>query len=198
MIRALYVGLQAPNRQDANVIHLPLIETIVRKDAYAHFSELDKATHIIMTSKTTVSLSQEHLQNIKVPIISVGKETTKSLKSFTDNILTAENECQEGIIALIEKLNINDPLFFWPHSALSRPNLVEYFEKKGYRFIEFSLYDTHFKAPEKVIDLETVDEIHFSSPSTVDAFYHFFGPPPKHCRLYTKGHVTQKQLIKKG
>ncbi len=198
MKTVLYTGLDAPISSDTNVIHTPLIQ-IVPKDVSEialAFEKAKSATHIIITSKTATTLSSPHLKSlINKQFISVGAATTCSLQNLgITNILTASNECQEGIIELLETLALTNPFFFWPHSALSRPIISEYFKQKAYPFIEYVLYNTVFKAPAFALNFEQIDEIHFPSSSSVDAFFHFFGAPPKHAKLHTKGPVTSAYL----
>lgn len=195
MNRALYVGLEAPNRTDVEVIHLPLIKVAPKLDLESCFARINEATHIIVTSKTTVALAKEPFQKAKKIFVSVGSATTTYLQAIgITHILTAKNECQEGIIELLEERALQNPIFFWPHSSLSRPIINNYCRQKNYPLIECHLYDTHFVTPEKSVDLTTIHEIHFTSPSCVQAFFTHFGPPPAHITLHTKGPVTKACL----
>lgn len=185
----LYVGLEAPSGD--NVLHVPLIK-IVSKTTIALPQE---TTHIIVTSKTTVALCASSFANQTLPFIAVGAATARALTNLgIHNILTASNECQEGIIELIENCKFVQPHFFWPHSSLSRPILKEYLSKKGYAFTECDLYDTYFIEPQEPVDLQTITQIHFTSPSCVDAFFAYFGAPPLHIELHTIGPVTKAHL----
>lgn len=188
----LYVGLDAPARDDAHIIHCPLIE-IVAIDSL-HLLPLDSITHVIVTSKSAIP----YLQPLPIwhkSFISVGQATTRALQlAGATKISTAQNECQEGIIELIDRLAPHLPSFFWGHSSLSRPHIANYLQQKGYPLINSILYETRFKEPTLSLPLTSIDEIHFSSSSTVDAFFHFFGPPPKNILLHTQGAITQKCL----
>ncbi len=196
MKRALYVGLDAPKVDDKEVIHIPLIQTL--PIANCNFDKLHDATHIIVTSKTTCHYAKECFQKSASTFISVGSATTKALAALgINNVHTALHECQEGIIELIDGLALDNPLFFWPHSSLSRPLLKDYFEVKGYSYVDMVLYDTVYVAPKEAVDLESFDEIHFSSPSCVDAFFQFFKALPNNAAIFTKGHVTKAALEQK-
>ncbi len=189
MKKTLYVGLSAPKGS----IHLPLIQTLPRNDCT--FEDLEKASHIIVTSKTTCHYAKEHFQGCQKPFISVGASTTNALQQLgAKTILTAKDECQEGIIELIKDLDLKSPFFFWPHSNLSRPILKTYFETQNIRYSDCILYDTLYQPPREPIDFHSIDEIHFSSPSCVDAFFHFFGPPLQHITLRCKGRITENHL----
>ncbi|MBS0635766.1 MAG: uroporphyrinogen-III synthase [Verrucomicrobia bacterium] len=182
----VHIGLEAPSES----IHLPLIAIQPLEPV-----TLIDATHVIVTSKTTVRLAKEPFQKCSSTFISVGAQTTASLKQIgIQNILTATNECQEGIIELLENLNLTKPTFFWAHSALSRPILRDYFVQKNYPCTEHILYNTVFVEPQVAVDFDAITDIHFSSPSCVDAFFHFYGKPPSHIRLHAKGPVTEAKL----
>lgn len=195
MKSALYVGLEAPKQSDVRVVHLPLITIAPSPKLESCFARIDEATHIIVTSKTTVALAKKYFQNAKKIYISVGSATTTHLEAIgIKNIITAKNECQEGIIELLEELAIANPTFFWPHSSLSRPIINHYCREKNYPLIECHLYDTHFVTPKEPVNLETIHEIHFTSPSCVQAFFHHFGSPPNNISLHCKGAVTKACL----
>lgn len=200
----LYTGLTSHHRTDARVIHCPLIETVPRPhdspDILHALSQLPKVTHLIMTSKTAAScffaLDPQSIHD--KTILSVGKSTTNYLKSLSPTtILTASNECQEGIIEMFEQLPDPHPCFFWGHSSLSRLTLSDFLKQKQLPLIECILYDTVYKAPEKPICLDEIDEIFFSSPSTVEAFCLFFGPLPKDKILNAQGAITALAIKQK-
>lgn len=180
----LYLGLEMPSYIDKKVVHCPLIDTVPLEP---DFPDLHRFTHVLLTSKMAVQYFMKQVGDARhMQFISVGKKTTEALHSYgCYNVLTAEDECQEGVIALISKLS--DPCIFWPHSSRSRNLLHEYCS------YSVPLYQTHFKKPIDV-DFDAIDEIYFSSPSTVDAFFHFFGPPPEGKILLTQGKITQAYL----
>ncbi len=185
-MHALYVGLDAP----PNALHIPLIEIVPKKLSLLS----DEITHIIITSKTTVHLHHELLPKDTM-YFSVGKATSACLKKYgITNVSQALNECQEGIIEEIEKHKLNAPSFYYPHSSLSRPILKEYLDKKGYRYTEEIAYETHFKPPSQEIDFSSISAIYFTSPSTVDAFFHFFGKPLEHISLHPIGPITSERI----
>ncbi len=201
----LYTGLECPKeyhtRTDVHLIHCPLIEVVPRpyaqiSDALSH---LQKATHVIVTSKTAVYCLKPYLfLASKAQFLSVGKATTSTLENLgIHDILTAESECQEGLISLISAQPLQSPFFFWGHSALSRPLLKEFINKSAVPHIAFVLYDTRFKEPSLPISLDNIDEIVFSSPSTVEAFCHFFGSLPQNKKLSAKGQVTEQAIKSK-
>lgn len=196
----LYVGLEPPKRSDVKIIHCPLIEIVPRTsncpDIIQARAQLSTITYIIVTSKTAARClfqligRPEELQD-KL-FLSVGKQTTKCLNSFgIDRVITAREESQEGMIALIQDEQLTSQTFFWGHSSLSRPHLGDFL--KGQVF-ECILYDTLYKKPGPGFSLDEVDEIFFSSPSTVRAFCAHFGELPKDKILHAQGKQTSLAL----
>ncbi len=185
-MHTLYVGLDAPSGS----LHVPLIEIIPKQIS----SLPENITHFIITSKTTVRLMHSLLPK-DGKYLSVGNATSLCLKELgIKDIISAKKECQEGIIEEIKKLSLEDPHFYYPHSSLARPALIKYLDEMGYRYTQEIAYETHFKAPFQQIDFSTISDIHFSSPSTVDAFFHFFGKPQEHIRIHAIGPVTQERI----
>jgi uroporphyrinogen-III synthase len=106
----------------------------------------------------------------------------------------AQDETQEGVVQLLKSLPLENSYIFLPRSSLSRPVLVQFFEEQGIRYQTFDLYDTVTQGLEPKPDLDLVDEIVFTSPSTVRAFIEIFGALPKHKKLVAIGPITQSAL----
>jgi uroporphyrinogen-III synthase len=104
-------------------------------------------------------------------------------------------ETQEGLIEELKKVTWDKAYFLWPRSSLSRSVLLHFFREREIRYRAFDLYDTFFQKPEPVPDLKEVDEIVFTSPSTVRAFVHIFGKIPKDKKLCAQGPITETVLL---
>lgn len=193
----LYLGLHPPKLEDVRVIHCPLIEIVPRpkesSDIAKALKELSKVTHFIVTSQSAAAALLKLGPDRSKSYLSVGKATTKALHSV-EHILTAKEECQEGIIKLIESLENGPHFFFWGHSSRSRSTLHDYLVAKSHPYVACILYETRLKAPQFEIDLDEIDEVYFSSSSTVEAFFHYFGAPPNRLELYCQGSETKKTL----
>lgn len=188
----LYTGLDAPTSLEKRILHVPLIQTTALNTP---LPDLEAFTHFIFTSKTAVRIMCERADIRHKPILSVGKKTTLELERYgCKTIFTAANECQEGIMDEISKLSHPNPNFFWPHSRLSRPNLQQFLEQKKLRHTTHILYDTTPRPPEVPIDLSKIDEIFFSSPSTIDAYISLFGPINPSKRIYCQAAITEAYL----
>ena len=81
-----------------------------------------------------------------------------------------------------------------PRSSRSRPVIAQFFQEKEIRYQACDLYDTVTQALKPKPDLKLVDEIVFTSPSTVSAFLEIFGKLPKDKKLTAIGPVTQEML----
>jgi len=66
------------------------------------------------------------------------------------------------------------------------------------RFTAIDLYRTVFQRPDPVPSLEEMEEIVFTSPSTVEAFLQIYGQIPKNIKITAIGPVTQNVLSKYG
>jgi hydroxymethylbilane synthase len=193
--RLLYTGLEPPEMRTKRLIHHPLIKTVPLNPS---FEGLKEATHVILTSKMAVTYFMERVSLKEVQskqFISVGKMTTEKLSSYgISAITTAHTESQEGIIELLKE---SKACIFWPHSTRSRPILLQFLEENGFSYTSCELYDTQFQCPAEPIDFDQIDEIFFSSSSTVDAFFSLFGPPPKNKKLLTQGSITENHLTQR-
>lgn len=197
--RMLYIGLRAPYQIDKQIIHVPLIQTIGPPEALQPFicAELTKATHIILTSQTAVHYLTMLGSIADKCVLCIGTKTAEAARAAgATTVHTAKDETQEGVMDLIDSLGNTcpNPYFFWPHSKKSRDDLRHYLEKKKLRFTTCGFYETQLLAPSTSIDFDTIDEIFFSSPSTVDAFRHFFGKIPTNKIVHCQGKITQKYL----
>ncbi|HRD55550.1 MAG TPA: uroporphyrinogen-III synthase [Parachlamydiaceae bacterium] len=202
MIRkVLYLGLEKPeNEKDKIFIHYPVIQIVPKplNECKAALNQISSFTHIIFTSKTTVKIFFEYFSDShfsKKIWIAVGKSTKKSLENQGIlNVLTPKEETAEGIISLLKTLPLNNSHIFWPHSALSRPILRNFFSQEKISFKECILYDTIPFWPGYTPSFESIDEIIFTSPSTVDAFFNFFPNFAFHAKLNSIGPITKAKL----
>ena len=207
MKKILYLGLNPPQKSPRGIYtHCPIIQIIPRNpDEPAitqAYRDLKSCTHIIFTSKTTVRIFVSYLSLFgyslsdiqECVIISVGQVTSKTLEDYGLTAVTAQNETAEGIVEELKKMNLDDAYVFWPHSALSRPILTDFFQKEKIRYRNAAFYDTVTLHPNPKPNLRHFDEILFTSPSTVDAFLEVFGELPKDHILTPIGPITESKL----
>ena len=213
MKTALYLGTDptffvASGAWEGHVIHYPIIKIVPRsaedpqiKQAY---DSLSSYTHLLFTSKNGVRLFFDHLtvlhktrEEIRAhKVIAVGRVTARSLQAQLSHkvIEVAEQEQQEGIIALLEAEDLSQAHLLLPGSSLARPLLSNYLEKRGARTTVCALYDTVSERPEQAFDFASVDALIFTSPSTVQAFGELFGALPAGKELLAVGPITEEAL----
>jgi len=186
----LYLGLD-PSRYPyrGKLLHYPVIRTEKIVSAELHQAHLlwPQFTHVIFTSQTAVQYWTFRGPQIT---IAIGKTTAQTL----NHPLIAPTATQEGVIALLETLDLKDAYIFIPRSKQSRSQLTQYLIEKRIRFFALDLYDTFPQKPLPIPNLDEIDEIVFTSPSTVQAFLQIYECLPKNKKLTAIGPVTQKAL----
>ena len=202
----LYLGIDYPESlQGARIIHHPIIKIQARPfdehEIQQVYDTLPCFTHILFTSKSAVKIFFNYLRRNEKKldnqvIIATGKATAANIKEYGCVAqIIAKEESAEGIINELESINLSRAYFLWPHSALSRRILPDYFEKNGIRFHECVFYDTLPNKEAPVPDMATIDEIVFTSPSCIDALIEIFGSLPNDKKLTCIGPVTEKHLL---
>jgi uroporphyrinogen-III synthase len=201
----LFLGLDPSHCCRAGrVIHYPVIRIVKRPLERTFFQELPFFSHFIFTSKTAVHFFFCALEECAIPresfagrcLLCVGKFTAAALKEQGFDSLVAEDERQEGVIALLAALKLDQKSYFClPRSFRARLLIDRFLQEKKIRFQVYPLYDT---APQKLLplpDLKEIDEIVFTSPSTVDAFYAIFPELPREKILTPIGPVTRERIV---
>lgn len=201
-MKTLYLGTD-PTYVGREVTHYPVIDIALRGIPEHVLDALHTFTHLIFTSKNSVRLFFQVLKECRktipsVRFISVGKVTTEALISHSIEeslIITAQDECQEGVIDIL--CNHQDiQTILWPHSAQARPLLKTYLELHFKSCVMFSLYEPVPRKELPPIEIEEFDEIVFTSPSTVNAFWERFPTLPKKIVLVAQGAITKKVVQK--
>lgn len=205
--RILFTGLHKSHfLADGTVEYLPLIETtpLSWQKLEPFFSKLELASHLLVTSQTSVRLLFEFMDRMqvkdkvleKIKMICVGQKTAKALQMRGDYpAYIAQEESQEGIIKLLNRIVFkkNDFLIY-AKSAQSRPLIKEFLKQQPYTSEIFDLYDTSSIILKTKPDLSQFDKVVFTSPSVVRSFFENFGTFSEHLQAVCKGHVTQKTL----
>ncbi len=193
------------------IIHYPVIKIVPRPIDHPKiieaFSDIDDYSHLIFTSKNAAAVFFDNLSLLPDPIpvsrlhlktvIAIGKVTASYLSACgLPADLVSSEETQEGLVELLSGMDLGDAYLFMPRSSLSRPMLANFFGERQLRFCACDLYDTVSCASEPKPDLDQVDEIVFTSPSTVRAFVEIFGSLPRANKCVAIGPVTQKELFR--
>lgn len=206
--QVLYTGLDPSHYQGSGQItHFPLIQIIPRPftdpSLQSALSAFHSYTHLIITSKTAIPILQTYLQQMgfsqadwqSKATIAVGKITALHLRLHEiQPAIIAKNETAEGVVAELQKLDLEKTFIFWPHSAQARSVLSLFLQEQCVRFLACPLYDTHPLRPPILPHLDQFEEIVFTSPSTVYAFLDIFGSLPANKLLTPIGPITKKCL----
>lgn len=208
MKKILYLGLDPSSYiAQGHVTHCPLIRIVPRsieepaiQQALQAFSSY---THIILTSKSTVDILLPYLaasgysaSNWKdKTIFVVGQATAKRLQHWQiEPNFIAKQETAEGIIADLQNCHLKNAQCFWPHSAQARSVITDFCRLQEIPLISCILYDTQFQIPSSLPEIESFDEIVFTSPSTVQAFLQIYSKIPCHKQLTALGPITEVYL----
>ncbi|MBY0530066.1 MAG: uroporphyrinogen-III synthase [Rhabdochlamydiaceae bacterium] len=208
MKRMLYLGTDPSSLEDQDhVIHCPLIQIVARsveeEELLSAYRDLPAYTHILFTSKNAVRIFFEHLIALNISkqilnschLIAIGAVTAAYLKvQGCPAHFVSEVQTQEGLVSLLQTLPLESAYLFLPRSSLSRPVLVQFLEQSNVRYLACDLYQTITCVPKKLPDLSQIDEILFTSPSTVRAFIEVFGALPRDKKLLAIGPITRQAL----
>ncbi len=208
----LYLGTNPEKyRTLGNIIHLPMIEIVKKKFSPQEYrtliENLNKYPLVILTSRYAVKyfmeiIGQEGYSIVKLGYIdfaAVGQDTAKELRSYRiDPKVIASVETSEGLLrSLTKEYNLKDKKILFPRSALPNPFLKDELTKQGAEVTELTVYDN--RKPEKAdISFERIDQVLFTSPSTVKNFLEDYGVIPGNWKILSKGAPTQKALKDAG
>jgi uroporphyrinogen-III synthase len=163
------------------------------------WEDFDDYTHILITSKNAAAIFLSQIKDKEAlkgkQIIAIGKSTAAKLAQ-EEFVLVAQDESQEGIIELLKTQDLHDAYIFYPRSTLARKKLENYMIGRAVRHQVCDLYETVFQKPEPFPDFAKIDEIIFTSPSTVKGFIAAFGSIPSNKKLTCIGPITEEELKK--
>ena len=188
--RVLYLGIDAP----PGVFHYPVIATTRIESSLLNEALLlwDCFTHILFTSKNGVRHWPGGISE-KIAI-AIGEATAEEIRKRGAIPVIANEATQEGVAALLNTLDLREAHILYPRSKLARPYLSKYLKEKNIEHFAFDLYDTVFQKPALEPDFEAFDEIIFTSPSTVEAFFRIYPSVPRRILLTPIGPITKKAL----
>ena len=203
----LYLGLTPPKEIENNLIHFPVIKIHPRpltdKALMRAFEIIPDLTHLVFTSKTTVKIFFDSIQKLSISLSAinpikiavVGKSTAGEVEKQGCSVWkTALEETSEGLVKVLKNEIVPQDYILWPHSVLSRDILSTFLASTGCSFYECIFYDTEIILPGPPPTLDTIDEIIFTSPSTVDGFLQAYGELPLNKKLTCQGPVTESYL----
>lgn len=200
MKNILYLGTDPRfYKSEGNIVHCPVIQIVPRElnaEIQTAFQQFCHFTHIIYTSKHSVQLTQQFMKNFSLEyadkvLLAIGLSTACAVAGIAT---LAEEPTQEGMIKLLDTLDLHQAYVFFPKSSLAREDLQNYLVSRNIRHLVCNLYDTHPKNLETLPQIGLFDEIVFTSPSTVNAFIKIFGAIPFDKQITAIGPITQKAI----
>lgn len=208
--RILYLGLDPGNyKAIGEITHWPIIQIVARSlsDPSLHqaLKNFDCYSHLLITSKSTVTILQNYLPSLGIELYTWAKKITLTVGQATAQHLIktcgihplriAQEETAEGLIEQLKQLPLKDAHVFWPHSSQARPIIKNFLTNHKIGHTTCILYDPKPVSPPKTFSsLEEFDEIVFTSPSTIEAFLSIFGQFPKEIQLTSIGPITANHL----
>lgn len=195
-MKTLYLGLDPKNFPcSGTLVHYPVICTarIESNDLQRALDLWPTFTHVVFTSQTAVKYWENDLKG-KI-VIAIGEATAGSVQKRGIEPLVAPHATQEGVIELLRTMDLSQAFLFLPKSSRSRGNLTHFLESNKIPFFGFDLYETCLQKPQPVPDLSEIDEIVFTSPSTVAGFLAIYGKIPVGKKLISIGPITEKAVL---
>ena len=188
----LYTGLTSP---DANYIHTPLIEIVsVDDDTQLRraIADIDSYDYVLFTSRYAAkyvgALSVMHTR-----IVSIGRTTTKALHEIgIKEVSEVEEDNSYGVVSWFSSQSRGRVLI--PRSNLALPIIPEGLRQLGFEVDCVTAYINRMPEHPKKVNLDEIDRIVFTSPSTIDNFIRLYGALPEKKELVTRGPITEQHL----
>lgn len=188
----LYTGLTSP---DANYIHTPLIEIVpVDDDTQLRraIADIDSYDYVLFTSRYAAKyvgqLSVKHTR-----IVSIGRTTTMALHEIgVKEVYEVEEDNSYGVVSWFSRQPRGRVLM--PRSNLALPIIPEGLRQLGFEVDCITAYNNRMPEHPKKVNLDEIDRIVFTSPSTIDNFIRLYGALPEKKKLVTRGPITEQHL----
>lgn len=199
-MNSLFFGID--NTSYPHARHIPLISIKYREkqhtEVQSFLDDISSFTHLIFMSKHGVQALMHLIDPVQLAgkkIISIGSKTSATLHTFGIDVdITSKEETQEGILHELNILDLKTAYIGIPCSSRSRKTLATLLAYKGVRFLIGYLYDTYLVDDALLPSLDTVEELIFTSPSTVDAFKKYFDNVPAHLTFQFQGPITKQRF----
>ncbi len=206
----LYLGVDPKYfHTEKPLIHLPLIEVVARpKDSIEVkevFSEIALYTHMIFASRNGVKIFFEYLRQAGHSvselkhkyIIAIGQMSAHALKEegATPTYIAAD-ETQGGVIRVLSSLDLTEAYILLPKSSSARPILSHFLVEHEIRHRVCIFYDVYPLKPFTTPNLDEIDEIVFTDPACVEAFFNLYPEISSDIRLHPLGESSREALRK--
>lgn|GEM_PF-1796557 len=203
--KIIYTGIDPEGYLEGeSIFHYPLISMKIRnvhsKEIEEAFSKIYAYTHILFTSKYAVRSFFHAMKQLAVPkehlepvfLLAIGRSTLKALES--EGVYVAyvgSDETEEGVIRLLETLDLDDANILLPQTAMTKPKLIHYLVEKAVSYEVIILYDLIKERPYYQINLADFHKIVFTAPVSVDVFFEIFDDLPPSLEVHALGLMTR-------
>ena len=196
-MKTLYTGAICPNPE---YLHTPLIEIVALDDnsqLKSAVERLQEFDYLLFTSRFAVKYWAEAGGGFVVEnVVSIGTTTSAALgKLGVKNINQPEKDDSYGVIDWFATRKKGKVLI--PRSNIALPIIHNGLRALGFDVETITAYKNQMPANPIKVNLDDVDKIIFTSPSTVDNFVKIYGKIPDGKILETRGVVTEKRLAER-
>lgn len=193
-MKTLYTGTVCP---DADYIHTPLIEIVPLDDTTEismAASRLQSFDYLLFTSRFAVKYWARSNGGFDVAkIISIGPETTNALADVgVKNVIQTDRDDSYGVLEWFGGQNRGRVLI--PRSNIALSIIPDGLTAAGFDVETVVTYKNQMPSSPVKVNLDEIDCIIFTSPSTVDNFVKIYGRIPDGKIIKTRGVVTQKRF----
>jgi uroporphyrinogen-III synthase len=191
----LYTGAVCP---DPTYLHTPLIEIVGLDDdseIRTAAASLQTFDYLLFTSRFAVKYWAESGGGFDVKnIVSIGATTTATLRKMevAVTIHQPQKDDSYGVIDWFSTQERGRVLI--PRSNLALPIIPDGLRALGFDVTTVTAYINRMPANPIKVDLDDIDKIIFTSPSTIDNFVKLYGGIPKGKEIAARGVVTKARL----
>ncbi len=191
----LYTGAVCP---DPTYLHTPLIEIVGLDDdskIRTAAASLQTFDYLLFTSRFAVKYWAESGGGFDAKnIVSIGATTTATLREMgvAVTIHQPQKDDSYGVIDWFSMQNKGRVLI--PRSNLALPLIPDGLRALGFDVTTVTAYINRMPANPQKVNLDEIDKIIFTSPSTVDNFVKLYGGIPKGKEIAARGVVTKARL----
>ena len=198
--RTLYTGL---NNSNPDYIHTPLIaihECEDQSKILNSIANINSYDYLLFTSQYAVKywFSTFRGTDMTLPlvkIVSIGGITTKALhEEGVHNVIQVEKDDSYGVLDYFSTQPHGQKILF-PRSNLGLNLLPDGLRKMGYIVDIVVAYENRPSDRPLKVNLDNIQKVVFTSPSTIDNFIAIYGGLPERIEYETRGIVTRQYLI---
>ncbi|MDO8674793.1 MAG: uroporphyrinogen-III C-methyltransferase [Candidatus Omnitrophota bacterium] len=203
----LYLGTNPSYyRKFGTIIHWPVIDIkpviFDEKQRNKLEKDLARADLVVVTSRFGVECFMKTIKGDAFAgkkFAAIGSHTSDCLLEYgIIPFIVAQEETAQGLLeALLDVMDVKGKHILFPRSSLPNPFLKDALTENGAEVMEWAVYE-NVKPPKRDLPAVPIDQVIFTSPSTVKNFLADYGTIPAHWDILAKGPVTAKALKEAG